>query len=142
MCCFYMSCVFLVCLFFFSSRRRHTRCALVTGVQTCALPICISLLTIIYEQDSCMSRRRIETVTFKRHFRLSDIGLIPPGTYDIEIDEERLPGVSFPLFRRNRTLLHLPVDAGQPGPARSVVVAPHAVDAALEDDPVGAWPGP
>src|SRR3546814_10872798 len=30
MCCF---------CFFFSSRRRHTRCALVTGVQTCALPI-------------------------------------------------------------------------------------------------------
>src|SRR3546814_9619086 len=33
-----------MCLFvlfvFFSSRRRHTRCALVTGVQTCALPIC------------------------------------------------------------------------------------------------------
>src|SRR3546814_10537263 len=28
---------FLIC--FFSSRRRHTRCALVTGVQTCALPI-------------------------------------------------------------------------------------------------------
>src|SRR3546814_9928032 len=26
-------------VFFFSSRRRHTRCALVTGVQTCALPI-------------------------------------------------------------------------------------------------------
>src|SRR3546814_1039171 len=32
---FYLS----VLLFFFSSRRRHTRCALVTGVQTCALPI-------------------------------------------------------------------------------------------------------
>src|SRR3546814_9587605 len=34
--------MFLLCwflLFFFSSRRRHTRCALVTGVQTCALPI-------------------------------------------------------------------------------------------------------
>src|SRR3546814_7990420 len=31
-----------ICLFFvFSSRRRHTRCALVTGVQTCALPICV-----------------------------------------------------------------------------------------------------
>src|SRR3546814_1915311 len=29
----------LLSLFFFSSRRRHTRCALVTGVQTCALPI-------------------------------------------------------------------------------------------------------
>src|SRR3546814_11222642 len=32
--------MYVVCfLFFFSSRRRHTRCALVTGVQTCALPI-------------------------------------------------------------------------------------------------------
>src|SRR3546814_4291509 len=32
--------MFLSLFFFFSSRRRHTRCALVTGVQTCALPIC------------------------------------------------------------------------------------------------------
>src|SRR3546814_2119270 len=31
--------LFLGFFFFFSSRRRHTRCALVTGVQTCALPI-------------------------------------------------------------------------------------------------------
>src|SRR3546814_17841180 len=30
-------------MFFFSSRRRHTRCALVTGVQTCALPISTAL---------------------------------------------------------------------------------------------------
>src|SRR3546814_10481889 len=30
--------------FFFSSRRRHTRCALVTGVQTCALPISLARL--------------------------------------------------------------------------------------------------
>src|SRR3546814_18723828 len=30
---------FVLWCFFFSSRRRHTRCALVTGVQTCALPI-------------------------------------------------------------------------------------------------------
>src|SRR3546814_1521631 len=30
--------------FFFSSRRRHTRCALVTGVQTCALPIYVLYL--------------------------------------------------------------------------------------------------
>src|SRR3546814_7550965 len=31
--------MWILCFFFFSSRRRHTRCALVTGVQTCALPI-------------------------------------------------------------------------------------------------------
>src|SRR3546814_1295659 len=29
----------MIFVFLFSSRRRHTRCALVTGVQTCALPI-------------------------------------------------------------------------------------------------------
>src|SRR3546814_10718188 len=33
MCCYGVYCVF-------TSRRRHTRCALVTGVQTCARPIC------------------------------------------------------------------------------------------------------
>src|SRR3546814_18737622 len=31
-----------ILVFFFSSRRRHTRCALVTGVQTCALPISVA----------------------------------------------------------------------------------------------------
>src|SRR3546814_4204662 len=36
---FYCTCF----VFFFSSRRRHTRCALVTGVQTCALPIFLPL---------------------------------------------------------------------------------------------------
>src|SRR3546814_3249783 len=38
-------CVCFFCLFFFfSSRRRHTRCALVTGVQTCALPISLGIM--------------------------------------------------------------------------------------------------
>src|SRR3546814_6115860 len=38
--------MFSACVsFFFSSRRRHTRCALVTGVQTCALPISLGLAT-------------------------------------------------------------------------------------------------
>src|SRR3546814_4181425 len=37
--------------FFFSSRRRHTRCALVTGVQTCALPI--------YADDVAEATRRL-----------------------------------------------------------------------------------
>src|SRR3546814_15545127 len=32
--------------FFCSSRRRHTRCALVTGVQTCALPISILYVSV------------------------------------------------------------------------------------------------
>src|SRR3546814_8376639 len=36
--------IFMCGSFVFSSRRRHTRCALVTGVQTCALPIFFFLL--------------------------------------------------------------------------------------------------
>src|SRR3546814_940410 len=44
-----------VYFFFFSSRRRHTRCALVTGVQTCALPISLrarqSLARWPFEQE-------------------------------------------------------------------------------------------
>src|SRR3546814_8716988 len=38
----------LCILFFFSSRRRHTICALVTGVQTCALPIYLEKLSEFY----------------------------------------------------------------------------------------------
>src|SRR3546814_9445126 len=48
--CWYINVVVMCCMicveyygaffFFFSSRIRLTRCALVTGVQTCALPIC------------------------------------------------------------------------------------------------------
>src|SRR3546814_1291276 len=44
---------FLFFLLFFSSRRRHTRCALVTGVQTCALPISpiVSSITLFQENN-------------------------------------------------------------------------------------------
>src|SRR3546814_12019902 len=37
--------------FFVSSRRRHTRCALVTGVQTCALPILMVFPSLGYKSD-------------------------------------------------------------------------------------------
>src|SRR3546814_15578111 len=40
---FVLSCLIQHLFFFFSSRRRHTICALVTGVQTCALPILLPL---------------------------------------------------------------------------------------------------
>src|SRR3546814_1644413 len=43
--------------FFFSSRRRHTRCALVTGVQTCALPISPRAAQLTIEQPLYMGGR-------------------------------------------------------------------------------------
>src|SRR3546814_11558597 len=39
-------------VFFFSSRRRHTRCALVTGVQTCALPILVGRRRVPAAEDT------------------------------------------------------------------------------------------
>src|SRR3546814_2492375 len=41
-------------LVFFSSRRRHTRCALVTGVQTCALPI-LELVNLVSLQGTLLA---------------------------------------------------------------------------------------
>src|SRR3546814_8856275 len=55
MCCFLF--MWSTCFFFLSSRRRHTRCALVTGVQTCALPISRqdALLVGRHHQQSVLS---------------------------------------------------------------------------------------
>src|SRR3546814_3637756 len=45
---------YIIFCFFFSSRRRHTRCALVTGVQTCALPISTILTTVIADRGGLL----------------------------------------------------------------------------------------
>src|SRR3546814_2602281 len=50
-------------MFFFSSRRRHTRCALVTGVQTCALPIFeVVLLEVGVDRPVPLQRRLFQAV--------------------------------------------------------------------------------
>src|SRR3546814_4986551 len=46
---------------FFSSRRRHTRCALVTGVQTCALPIWLLLHAVGLLRMEQLRRRYSKT---------------------------------------------------------------------------------
>src|SRR3546814_13346146 len=51
----------LTVVFFFSSRIRQTICALVTGVQTCALPICFAVE--IAEDDVGVAHRRFGTAT-------------------------------------------------------------------------------
>src|SRR3546814_6497446 len=42
----------MCCFCFFSSRRRHTRCALVTGVQTCALPIYRGFVAVGFQPNN------------------------------------------------------------------------------------------
>src|SRR3546814_1334154 len=52
----------IICLFF-SSRRRHTSCALVTGVQTCALPIYAHARISLRSQRSSISNAGRDDVT-------------------------------------------------------------------------------
>src|SRR3546814_4226038 len=72
-----MKCVFPLGLFFFSSRRRHTRCALVTGVQTCALPI-LRVSAILGELDKTDLFRRLAARRFPDRFirEVHDSGLV------------------------------------------------------------------
>src|SRR3546814_824679 len=68
-----MLCIFVwvrVVWFFFSSRRRHTRCALVTGVQTCALPI---FVVVVRAVGGGVGDPAV------------DCRLMPPGTVDAEL---------------------------------------------------------
>src|SRR3546814_1486889 len=62
---------------FFSSRRRHTRCALVTGVQTCALPIS-EPQAVSHQGWSCrgadLQRQALEAVRRCREARLGRTG--------------------------------------------------------------------
>src|SRR3546814_6238199 len=60
----YVSC------FFFSSRRRHTSCALVTGVQTCALPIFGGILYVRNQLGALGSHHPVEILGDRRPRRL------------------------------------------------------------------------
>src|SRR3546814_2380783 len=70
-------------VFFFSSRRRHTRCALVTGVQTCALPISLEAQQIKTPSDLQLT---LPNVTFTKtnftgaSFTIRGIGDLCVGT--------------------------------------------------------------
>src|SRR3546814_4494058 len=68
---------FLVICFFFSSRRRHTRCALVTGVQTCALPIWRSRREFWMRQKRALCRCCNADIATPRRFRRRAGGSVP-----------------------------------------------------------------
>src|SRR3546814_2808524 len=81
--------------FFFSSRRRHTRCALVTGVQTCALPIFLEpYVAVAYQQKTDHKVRKINAVlqhpTF--NFMLANIDREVVGCPEVQILECKTAG--------------------------------------------------
>src|SRR3546814_4510467 len=73
-------------MFFFSSRRRHTRCALVTGVQTCALPI--SAAAWIDDQQAAREQGNEHTFAITLQGQDQPIGAISlrhsePGNFEL-----------------------------------------------------------
>src|SRR3546814_14142662 len=58
----------MFCYVCFSSRRRHTRCALVTGVQTCALPICWDIVGVFESGDAHESELWADVETTQASF--------------------------------------------------------------------------
>src|SRR3546814_10577909 len=90
-------CVLYV-LFFFSSRRRHTRCALVTGVQTCALPISSRLFpTGLPAATACMSDA-FQSVYRKKQQRAERISAASP----ISLQNHRHMGALYPFVCGDR----------------------------------------
>src|SRR3546814_17300413 len=88
LCYLYFLIYLSVCSFFFSSRRRHTRCALVTVVQTCALPICSASGKIGFQYRLASNWVIAGADTSKTPIRLKG----GTATFNYERSEERRGG--------------------------------------------------
>ena len=76
-----------------------------------------------------------KTVTFAQPFSLNGIDeLQPAGTYTVETDEELLPGLSFPAYRRIATLIFLRSQGGGAILEEVVNIDPLELQAAQERD--------
>src|SRR3546814_3787549 len=105
-------CVDLFLVFFFSSRRRHTRCALVTGVQTCALPISLHRQLVIQPgaerlatRGDRLGRRRWRRVAAARAGRPVTAGVITVVVLAVvsrTADADRLLAIIFGVVDRDR----------------------------------------
>jgi hypothetical protein len=76
-----------------------------------------------------------KTVIFENSFTLNDFDeILPPGSYNVETDEELIADLSFPAYRRTLTLIHLPAKPGHPGISRTLMIDPNELDEALKRD--------
>src|SRR3546814_19886716 len=123
-------------VFFFSSRRRHTRCALVTGFQTCALPISFDKVpldrsTCYAAEDADVTLRlwrrlkpRLTREGATRVYEMVDRPLVPVITEmeraGIRVDREELARLSADYAREIARLeLEIHALAGGPFPTGS-----------------------
>jgi len=80
-------------------------------------------------------RTNTKTVTFNHPFHLADMEeMQPAGAYEVETDEELIEGLSFIVWRRRRSLIHLPGTTGSAKLMQVMEVDPKELDAALRRD--------
>jgi hypothetical protein len=80
------------------------------------------------------TRSRSTTVVFENEFTLKAIGrALPPGEYEVTIDEEQIEYLSFPAYRRVSTVILVPTKPGSPS-VEMYQVDPLALNAAQERD--------
>ena len=77
------------------------------------------------------TRTTASTITFQAPFTLNEnVGQLPAGTYEIEVDEEAIALGERPAFRRVATLLIV----REPGSTRTLQIDSKQLDVALERD--------
>lgn len=77
------------------------------------------------------TRTTTSHVTFKRAFRLAEIDReLPPGTYDIETEEEAIEGNERTVYIRTATIIWV----RSLGSSRMVTIDPSGLEAALLQD--------
>ena len=82
-----------------------------------------------------INRTSEASVRFSRPFVIDGFALeLPAGDYVIETEEELIQGLSFPVYRRVSTTLHVDRIPGRPGQKESWQIAPEALEAALNRD--------
>ena len=81
------------------------------------------------------SRTTRSTVTFAHPFCLSGYeDELPPGSYEVVVDEELLDGLSFDAYRRTASHLLIKGRGGQAGQTEMRPIDPRDLDAALARD--------
>ncbi len=80
-------------------------------------------------------RTQRSTVTFQRPFTLNrGVGELPPGTYDIEIDEEEIQAIDRTAYRRVAIYFYVQNSAS----TRTIAVTPADLESALKRDSTSA----
>lgn len=86
--------------------------------------------------STAFTRTTTRTVTVTRPFELNGMdGMQPAGSYVVETDEELIDSLSFPVYRRTATWIHLPHADGRSnggmGMAQTALIDPDELDKIL-----------